>query len=175
MGKPERFTLIAGILAFVVDILTLGTFAGAVAGTEIPMSLRIWIALAMFYGWFVASWVLVRRSFLRHQLAAKERVSKLFSYSRELSERPWSLDKRVLAVVSGIGCVLLPIALLFGYPILRQAIPNPQAVDQPLVLLGDLALFVGSVVVLFVFGAFVVGAVHVLMPVVYEEMWNYVD
>ena len=74
MNKKEKFTLFAGVLGILVDVLTLTTHASSMKYTtlnsNVEISLRNLIIILTFfllvYGWLVISWIIVSRYYVSY-------------------------------------------------------------------------------------------------------------
>lgn len=170
MERPEKFSFVAGILGFVVDVVTLVTFIGAgVDEGGVSLSLQLWAILTMIYGWFITSWVLLRRNYQRYEsLPDYKRPQEPWMGTHVMVARRWSLGKKVPRAVASVGCALLPVTLLLGYPWVRQGIPNPGNVFVAHIGLLSLAGIVAQALL----GVLISIPIYWLMPVIYEEMEN---
>jgi len=124
MKKSEVFALIAGVLGFVVDVIALVSFIGHAAHGaadtgSLPRSLAI---VLLVYGWFIVSWVLAQWRITAKAKGKQEPV--LPNYSTE-EIRPFHMA--MLAVIV-VGLLLLPIAIMIAYDILR-AVKGASAFD----------------------------------------------
>ena len=161
MKKSEWFALLAGIIGFIADFITITLFfeqETIATSDRIPalVELQALVIFTMIYGWFITSWVIVRR----HWVKAKERGSIRIKFSRGV----WAqneLFKRTSYTVIGIGLVILPFAM--GLPI------NDRIVGRDLIQWFMLTL-VANIIALALVGSAILFAISSLMPVVYSDL-----
>src|SRR5688572_14337022 len=131
MKKSELFALFSGIVGFIADFLTITLFlkqrgtGSAVAGTA---GLQTLVIFTMIYGWFIVTWMLVRR----HWVIARSKKSSSLKYTKGVSAQN-ELFRRIAYTVSGIGIVLLPFSM--ALPI-NERIPAKDFVQWFAVTLG---------------------------------------
>jgi|SRR4051812_42763027 len=150
MKRRELFTLIAGILGFIVDAIAFAAYLaqalhfGTTSSTiSVP---QIWGILVLIYGWFLVSWILAQRKLART------------AASRETLTRESPVHEVVGSSVMAIGLLLLPLAFMIAYGFLRgsQGAEKPGLEEWAFMLSGLLASMVAA-------GAVIFGAIYGLL------------
>ena len=164
IGKVELLAFLAGIVGFVADAVTLfsilsGQLTPSVNGTS-------FVVLSLVYGWFITAWVLVRRNYCRyHALPKEKRPQRVESYGS--FPRDWELDTVLFSSVFPLGIILSPAALILLYRWARSlgsAQPSLQVVPLTVVV---------SLLSLTFIGGLVSFAIRFLMPLVYDDMQEF--
>jgi hypothetical protein len=164
MKKSEIFALLTGLIGLAADVVTLCLFfSQRISGASAPsLASNIIIAGSIIYGWFIISWTLARRAWLR---ASK---SKRLTSRYDRSE---ALGKKVAYTVVATGIILLPLQWLFLSVILPSSDPlfhgSPSETDK-LQWFHFIAFL--SIISLAAIGGLIFAAVGLLMPIIYEDM-----
>lgn len=156
MTRAESFVLVLGLLGLAADLLAIVTFFVPSIAAASPTIERTGILFgSMLYGWFIVSWLLVRRYFVvSHK---KRQYVPLFPKVRD--------------TVGGIGICLLPLQ----YVMLASVLPSTHAVfalegRQANPVEWSLGIFFLSAISLAVIGALIWLALISLLPVIYEDI-----
>jgi len=165
MKKSEVFALLTGLIGLAADLITICLFISqkASGGPAPSLASNIIIAGSMIYGWFIISWVLVRRAWVRY---SAKKPKWTLSYFRQDA-----LYKRATYTVAATGFLLLPLQWLF----LSIVLPfndtifhdGPQKTNK--LQWFSFICFI-SIISLAVIGASILAAMGLLMPVIYEDM-----
>ncbi len=165
VSKSERFALIAGIVGFVADIITLSTFFmlwmggidGAQAPGYAPFSIRIVVIFSLVYSWFVICWILTRRSYSLFR-ERTSRTVKWADWSTLRFAHSRAFGQYTVGTVFGIAILFSP----FVFFLVQSWLADPNVTTVGVVLLTVLCDgMVGMIICL----ALVLG-----MPVVYADM-----
>lgn len=104
MKKAEVFSLIAGTIGLVVDVIALSSFLRIDRHAD-PMDFEeawpLWSILLLVYGWFLVSWFFTR-----------------VGWRRERRRRHHRTNFQTIAGISvlGVGLLMLPIAMMIIHP-----------------------------------------------------------
>jgi magnesium-transporting ATPase (P-type) len=152
VGRSEVFAVVAGILGFVADIITIVQAVNFKSEHSSDVASPVWpilMAVTTLYVWMIFSWYLTKWRFLKaKRLATSTRIKK-----PELSETAFS------AVLS-IGIVIAPLVLYIGYSIATHYYQATDTVD----------IFVVTIAIAFGTGLSVAGVLIQGMPLIYDDI-----
>jgi hypothetical protein len=164
MKKTEIFALFTGIVGLLADTITLTIFfIGRLSATDstapqLSPKAQTFIILTMIYGWFIISWILVRR----HWVNAREKGSTIIRFSKGV----WAqnqLFQRASHSVYAIGIMILPFSMML--PV------NDHVSDSSGIRLFVFLLIANCISLAFI-GFLVLMAIMLLMPIVYSDMYE---
>ncbi len=184
MKRAELFALSAGTIGLIADAIGLSAFLFQRAsvsspGTETSLLLKLIAVFSLIYGWFIISWILVRRSWIKTYPIKSSDVSdgSLTRSERRAMRRNRkfpnfdAFQKKVRYTVIGIGVLLLPLQILFFSTVLSVQDAGIQDTNQSIIQYRWVGfIFLVSLVALAVIGAVVHLSVELLMPIIYDDM-----
>ena len=142
--------------------------------TILPISSKVLIVFCMTYGWFIISWMLVRRWWTKKKTVTRQitRYRKgrfIVKGNRSLS----SFAEKAGGTVAAIGLLLLPLQMQFLSMLLPFDDPmfhgRPMPTDR---IQHFMFIVLASLVTLAGIGAAIFLAMGSLMPVIYDDMEN---
>jgi hypothetical protein len=182
MKKAEKFALFAGVIGLIMDTIGLSTFLFQRAsisspGTELSLLLRILAVFSIIYGWFIISWILIRRSWTKSYPPIQNDISgadpflrKPAILSRKLPEYA-AFEKRLNNTVGSIGILLFPLQMLFFSTVISVQDVYLRNADQLMNQVRRVSfIFLLSLMTFAGFGVLIWGAIGLLMPIIYDDM-----
>lgn len=124
MSKIEKFGLATGVIGLVADLIGLITFLAGFwqfssdqsTTTQMPFIFQALMGLSIFYGWFVISWVLVRRNFV-------------------MRDTKHHVDLPTMSTVGGVGFLIFPIFVCWLVVIAQSLIvQSPSQIKEQAII-----------------------------------------
>jgi hypothetical protein len=117
MSRTEIFALFAGIIGFIADILTIGTFVASWMGEpqygqpQISAPVATLVSFSLVYSWLIISWFLTHRSYLLWE--ERHVWQKEATYSEKIWYLSHVFTKYLVGCVYGIAIPFSPLCFFW--------------------------------------------------------------
>jgi len=169
MKKSELFALTTGLIGLAADLITLLQFSwlrssGAPASTlNSSISLEVITIFTLIYSWFIISWMLVRRHWVKTQLG-KELI--LTEYSSDLPLPKHIFSNRTASTVGAVGVIAFSLSML---------LPVNHRLAGLNWFMWFVAIFGANAFCIIALGFLIHLVITSLMPIIYTDMEDLAD